>query len=212
MSWKPTDGLRRAEYLVHELCTEASAADSVIHPLYRWRMIEVISKALDQALADGAEHDALDKVVGNGYGAEWLAKAELKPEGTPVSDMVQRHVDYMADRVVEANEEGPGSYLDHLKPIPNEIVAKNILTPEQAKEIAEKADATVSEPKKKRGRPKGSKAKKAKPAKAKAAKEPNGSSSDNPNVELHAGQPETPAKAPTVEASEIAATEFGAPA
>lgn len=46
-SWKPSEGLTKAEMLVQILEVEARAAGSVITPVFRHRMVEMIAKTLD---------------------------------------------------------------------------------------------------------------------------------------------------------------------
>lgn len=191
MSWTPTQGMKRAEKLMLELKDTAEACgvqtSTALYPMYHARVFDLISKALDQALADG-EQDAIDKVVGtNGSGhgpfprqsydgevrgmSSYLATTKLKAEGTPLSDSVQRH---MADSVIAAYEEGPGApnpqsdytHLDMAVANKTKVWGEGAFPPDTMGLPTESVEA----PKKKRGRPKGSKAKKAKPAKAKAAK------------------------------------------
>ncbi len=50
-TWKPTEGLRLAEIVVGLLASEAPTADSVISGVFRHRMVEVISKTLEGAMA-----------------------------------------------------------------------------------------------------------------------------------------------------------------
>lgn len=49
-SWRPSEGMRRAEMLVQVLEAEAIAADAKITPLFRHRMVEQIGKAIDNAM------------------------------------------------------------------------------------------------------------------------------------------------------------------
>lgn len=49
-TWKPTEGMRRAELLVQVLETEAAAAESKISAVFRHRMVEQIGKVIDAAL------------------------------------------------------------------------------------------------------------------------------------------------------------------
>jgi len=46
-TWKPTEGLTKAEMLVQILEVEARAAGSVITPVFRHRLVEMIAKTLD---------------------------------------------------------------------------------------------------------------------------------------------------------------------
>lgn len=46
-TWQPSEGLTRAEMLVQILEVEARAAGSVITPVFRHRMVEMIAKTLD---------------------------------------------------------------------------------------------------------------------------------------------------------------------
>lgn len=70
-TWKPTEGMKRAEKVVADIEASALPCGIVLHdPTFRWRMVELVSHALDQALRDGAEMDALASVVGNGSATE----------------------------------------------------------------------------------------------------------------------------------------------
>lgn len=75
-TWKPTEGLKRAEAIVRDieqagvatLAAMAYGADSLKlsrDPIYRHRLVEIIATAIDQALRDGSEMDALASVVGS---------------------------------------------------------------------------------------------------------------------------------------------------
>ncbi len=75
-TWKPSEGLRRAEHLVAEIHCAIIAADGVLTSLGRHRTVELIAKALDQALRDGSEMDAINSLSvvtgsagGGGHGA-----------------------------------------------------------------------------------------------------------------------------------------------
>ena len=68
MSWNPSEGLRRAPQIVTDLEKALYAEQVMVSPVARWRLTEIVAKALDQALADGSEVDALNAVVGNGHG------------------------------------------------------------------------------------------------------------------------------------------------
>ena len=68
-TWKPSEGLRRAEPLVAEIHCAIIATDGVIPPLGRHRAVELIAKAIDQALRDGSEMDAINSLTG-GNGAD----------------------------------------------------------------------------------------------------------------------------------------------
>lgn len=64
--WTPTEGMKRAKPIVEALEGDAVAMGSPMSSLLRWRMFEAFYKALDAALRDGSEADALASVVGNG--------------------------------------------------------------------------------------------------------------------------------------------------
>lgn len=49
-NWEPTEGLRVADTLVKILETEAPAAGSLITPMFRFRMMELISSTIDGAI------------------------------------------------------------------------------------------------------------------------------------------------------------------
>lgn len=163
MPWTPSESDKRAEKLMLELKDTAEACgvqtSSALYPMYHARVFDLISKALDEALGDGAERDVLEKVVGNGHAplafdpAGFLGNPQSSGLWVPVGNGHLMEGLGHADPVIEAHEEGPGapSYVP-----PNATVTSVTVA-------IEGEDA----PKKKRGRPKGSKAKKAKPAKAK---------------------------------------------
>lgn len=180
MTWTPSEADKRAEKLMLELKATAEACgvqtSTALYPMYHARVFDLISKAIDHALIDGAEQDALDKVVGNGH-TEWHVAT-----GPEVQALTNGHSDI------------PQSDYSHLDmAVANQTSARAFGTHELPTKEAKQHDALCSlaadmkhsmatdenspflmprEPeasKKKRGRPKGSKAKKAKPAKAKKA-------------------------------------------
>lgn len=88
--WTPTEGHKRAEQVVQMLEIDGAATGHVFSPEFRWRMVQNISRAIDQALADGSEQDALNSMVGNGTGLPALEPITDKhwtqvPPGTHVS-------------------------------------------------------------------------------------------------------------------------------
>lgn len=70
MSWTPSEGLKRADAVVREIEASQSAIFGTVGgfaPVFRYRVTQLIAQALDQALADGAEQDAIAAMVtGNG--------------------------------------------------------------------------------------------------------------------------------------------------
>lgn len=52
MSWKPTEGMKRAEPLVRLIAEEGAANNNIIGPLLQWRMISLIAGALEDALQE----------------------------------------------------------------------------------------------------------------------------------------------------------------
>lgn len=50
MNWAPTAGMRRAHDLVERIAGEAGVAESVITPLFRHRMVELIGREIDDAV------------------------------------------------------------------------------------------------------------------------------------------------------------------
>lgn len=197
MAWTPTEAMRRTEKLMLELKDAAEACGvetgTALYPMYHARVFDLISKALDQALADGQSHDARSNPIvvfpnGNGH-AEWdgnmgeyIADNQMRAAAT--ADPVG------FDPVIEAHEEGPDAPTDLYSPAPP--------TYQQEQEELKRQDTPFDPPKKKRGRPKGSKAKKAKPAKAKAAK-PAVVEDATGAADLVVAAPETPE--PTTEAT-----------
>ena len=57
MTWKPSEGLRLAEPVVQTLIENAATVGVYLtDPALRFRMVEVIAKALDEALEAGSAH------------------------------------------------------------------------------------------------------------------------------------------------------------
>ncbi len=78
MTWKPTEGLLRASSLAGEIHCVIMEAGGVITPVGRHGMVEMIAKAIDQALRDGTEQDALASVAAR----DWVANVEeVVPNG-----------------------------------------------------------------------------------------------------------------------------------
>lgn len=158
MAWTPTEGMRRTEKLMLELKDAAQACGvetgTALYPMYHARVFDLISKALDEALADRSGREWVDKFEGtqNGNGQHGtnggMNIAQLHPQWRNEQSSTPATADPIGfDPVIEAHEEGPGA-------------------PAFAMPLPYKDEPAP----KKRGRPKGSKAKKAKVAKAKAAK------------------------------------------
>ncbi len=57
-TWKPSEGLLLAEMLAAKFAAEAAAAGSKITPLFQHRMVEVMAKTFDGAMAG---HDAIER-------------------------------------------------------------------------------------------------------------------------------------------------------
>lgn len=74
--WVPSEGLKKSELLVQTLEVEARAAGSVITPVFRHRMVEMIAKTLDGGV--------VGSVFTNGHDAE-AAHAKDGPV-SPVSE------------------------------------------------------------------------------------------------------------------------------
>ncbi len=146
-NWKPSEGLKRADWIVCELCDNAAAAHNNIGAELRHRMIEVIAKALDQALADGSEHDALASVVGNG-------KHPVHDDYSVTGEAIG--VDELSEYAKEVHRDVRKAVKAQMSALASTDFPVQVSGPE------------APEPKKKRGRPKGSKAKRAKKAKATA--------------------------------------------
>ncbi len=178
MSMKMTEGMERTNALFARLEAHGVVLSNSAYSVFR--LFEGVAREIDQALADGAEQDALASLgSGNGH-ADASPFADLVP---PTADPVGLDPDTYRDVVLQGADAA------------REGVAKNILTPgpvgfaHQAYGVApdgevralapheyahgvQLAPAGVQvsgpeapEPKKKRGRPKGSKAKKAKAGK-----------------------------------------------
>ena len=109
-SWKPSEGLTKAEMLVQILEVEARAAGSTITPVFRHRMVEMIAKTLDGGVVgvltasaehrvtlqngtyDGAfsPHDVLNETVQHVNGpslGQYLADQFSDMDGVTVADV-----------------------------------------------------------------------------------------------------------------------------
>lgn len=183
MSWKPSEGLKRAEAIVSalEAAQAACGGFGYFSPVLRHRATDIVAQALDQALTDGATQDALEAMTravephaaglpngGAGYTYQGVS-VEFDP-APPTADPVGLD---MPD-----SPAGPTIVVGDGKVVGPAGVTATIA--EQLKHI----DKT--EPKK-RGRPKGStnKAKK----KARAAKKAGTSLTDIPNAAPEAEPP-----------------------
>lgn len=93
--WKPTEGHRRAEVTVQMLEADGLSTGHRFSPEFRWRMVQTIAGAIDSALADGSEQDALASVVGNGHGHK-----DENPTGT------WTHTEYTSDDLAKAKATG----------------------------------------------------------------------------------------------------------
>jgi len=49
-TWKPSEGLKRAEAVAAQIKDELAAAGIEIAPMYQWRMTQVIGAAIDEAM------------------------------------------------------------------------------------------------------------------------------------------------------------------
>lgn len=49
-TWKPSEGLKRAEAVAEQIKDELAAAGIEIAPMYQWRMTQVIGGAIDEAM------------------------------------------------------------------------------------------------------------------------------------------------------------------
>ena len=63
MTWTPTEGQKLADAIVQRLCGAAREAGATTTPLFAWHMMDVIAKALDQALADGSGKSRADQMI-----------------------------------------------------------------------------------------------------------------------------------------------------
>lgn len=168
MSWKPTEGQKRADAIIFDLEVERIGAGlngqdlSMGCPMMRSRLFDAVAKALDQALADGAERDAMEKVVGNGQGAKILY-GNGGAGGYSGTVMVEGAGNGHADPD-DYSELATYKVGDHVTIVGDSPIAGDgIITAVTTAPAAEPA------PKKRRGRPPGSKGAKAK-KKAKAGK------------------------------------------
>lgn len=174
MAWTPSEGLMRAQAVVADIDAAAAACGVLTpfpHPLYH-RLTEVIAKAIDQALADGAEKPSTTE-------ARWFMPLPYKGEDgdTAISRTPTAAPAAMPPATGNGHaplELDPAGFLGATKaalpPLAtfDEEAAREQIIAELTTETADCIAAIeAGVPKKKRGRPKGSKAaKKRKSAKA----------------------------------------------
>lgn len=189
-NWQPTEGMKRANKLLVnieldrlnaslEFAPEDQDDASLDCPMMQARLLDAIAKAIDQALADGAEQDALASVVGNGHALPAYAHGQVMQGSPPTADRVG-FIDEHADGSITIYPNTSG-LADPVGFMPSEVdaafklatfVAKGKAAQAAVDQIIEGVQVSgpeAPEPKKARGRPKGTKNKKAKAAK-KAAK------------------------------------------
>lgn len=167
MTWKPSEGLRRAEPVVQTLLQDmATVGIHVTNPALRWRMVQVVSGALDHALADGAGAQR-----SAGFSASEKVAEDFPPSAGDELPYTNGHHE------VEDSAWATFDQMPTVAVIPEELAAA-------IEEKQRRLDAGISvvaaeEPasapvKRGRGRPKGStgKKKKAARARARAAQEP----------------------------------------
>lgn len=175
MTWTPTEAMRRTEKLMLELQDAAQACGveigTSLYPMYHARVFDLISKAIDEALATGgAVKDAADQLsslTGNPESSGlWVPVGNGRAGNGHTTDFDSVHADgpYPGfDPVIEAREEGPG-----FVPAGHAVTGAVVnVTPGGDVDIV---SLTTEPPKRKRGRPPGP-SKKGKAKKVKAAKE-----------------------------------------
>lgn len=165
MTWKPTEGIKRAEPIVRRLIEDSLTADMELRdPVFTHHVIAVLGKELDQALADGAEQDAIAAIAAAMVGKNGQAEFPMRAYGVKADGSIGP----MTDAEYAAAVHGPVrlDLPDFPAPEPVERMPEDDLARSQAIQAAEQGAAEAFGPKKKRGRPKGSKGKKAKRAKA----------------------------------------------
>ncbi len=181
MSWTPTKGQKLADEIVQRLCGAAPAVGATTTPLFAWHMMDVIAKAIDQALADGAEQGAMEGMVGvtlttatstgaysahytNGNGLHSLSPihgASANPDDYSELPMYKGATAYD-----QLNDPHVVPLDDHMPDAPASVHANGPFPGFEPPAYAEVPFTPPPEaPKKRRGRPPGSKAKAAKPAK-----------------------------------------------
>ena len=179
MNWKPSEGLKRTHAIVGELeaaavaCGVGSgmAGDWGFPPIYQHRMVEVIAKAIDAALSDGAAQDVIASMVGNGHAHQegWTV---LQGQGGGLGGYKGPVLAEGAG--VPATADPVGLDMPDF-PAPSRVYETDQFVDSTTENLPTAADAVeVASPvTKKRGRPKGFKGqKKAKAAKAKAVAAP----------------------------------------
>jgi hypothetical protein len=170
MTWKPTEGELRAEWIVREIRESGEACYNIVGGVLAHRMYGVIAKAIDLALADGRA-DAEEKVKSEAVAAQQAAAPSVispialqgngklypgPPDDTPEYRAAFPYDPRLAPAVTE----------EAWRPVPNEVVADELPPRVSLDEVPQDEPPT----KKGRGRPKGAKnkPKEVKKAKGKA--------------------------------------------
>lgn len=94
--WTPTEGHKRAEVTVQMLEADGLSTGHRFSPEFRWRMVQTIAGAIDAALVDGSEQDALDSMVHTNGG--------LPPDPDPES---VRLTEFLDEQRAEPKKRGP---------------------------------------------------------------------------------------------------------
>ncbi len=165
MTWTPTAGMKLAKPLLLTIRQDAEAAGCPLEHYIEWRLYELVYKALDQALADGAEQGAMERATANttSAGVALTSSFQVNNLSSPLWTNGNGHAD--PDKYAEpwATFHEPAILDDHMPDAPqSEASVASAVEAMLARHVE-----VVEAPKKRRGRPPGSKAKAAKPAKAK---------------------------------------------
>ncbi len=161
MTWKPTEGERRADAIVQQYANETeSALHFVISQMMRSRLFDAVAKAIDQALADGPilMPDQNWEAVGNGH-VEWAGQMGPLVQ-VPTAEGVGLNDIFKQTPAPEPDGHALGVALSRL------ATTMALSHDEQIEGLKASLEREAPPAPKKRGRPKGSKAKKAKAAKA----------------------------------------------
>ncbi len=177
-TWRATNGLKQAIAIVNQIETELVAelgfdiaGRSELAMIGRHRMIEVLAKALDQALADGAEQGAMERATTavasfttasttGTYSAHFTnGNGHANPDDYSELPVMAKGWEASAD----AKNWVPVPLDDHMPDAP--AVFESTGDPLASVAFMPLPYKEPEAPKKRRGRPPGSKAKAAKPAK-----------------------------------------------
>ncbi len=174
MTWTPTEGERRADALMREMLDSAKALDvplaSAEFPMHHARIFGMIAKALDQALAEvpAAAREALDKAMMDNFPGTLAGNPQSSGLWVPVGNgNGNGHANPDDYSELPTYKGAPVEFdrIDETNVLPEVVAGRGL----DGTVVMAIIPASEEAPKKRRGRPPGSKAKAAK-AKRKSAK------------------------------------------